>query len=478
MKTLKNTLCRIIFLTGALFCLTALGANVFAADGALDQTYTAVFDAPVNDVVVQPDGKAVAVGAFSTYKGTARAGIARINADATLDTTFNPGTGFDSTQRAVALQPDGKIVVGGEFSSYNGTTRIRVARINADGSLDTTFNPGTGANARVYALALQADGKIVIGGEFTNYNGTAVNRIARLNADGTFDSTFITGTGFDVIGVFAVKLQADGKVVAGGYFSNYNGTPRSHIVRINSNGSNDTTFNPGAGADGSVNSISVQSDGKIIIGGVFINFNNVSSPRIARLNTDGSRDSTFSVGTGYNNIVRSTALQPDGKVLVGCDCSAYNGTSFAGINRLNTNGSLDATFDSGNIINSAVLTIAQQPDGKILIGGNFTYISNTSQNYERLFRLNGPSIAPTAGLVSIGGRISARGRAVANAKIELIGTGGAIQLARSNTFGYFNFKNVEAGATYIISVSAKRYVFAPQVVWVTEDVSALSFTGQ
>ena len=119
-----------------------------------------------------------------------------------LDLTFDPGDGADSTIRSVVLQPDGKILIAGDFTSYEGTSRNHIARLNADGSLDTSFDPGTGTNDDTehdepggYPIAVQADGKILIGGHFTNYNGTARNRIARLNADGSLDPSFDPGAG-------------------------------------------------------------------------------------------------------------------------------------------------------------------------------------------------------------------------------------------------------------------------------------------
>jgi uncharacterized delta-60 repeat protein len=97
-----------------------------------------------------------------------------------LDASFNPGTGADHWVNSIALQPDGKILIGGYFDTYNGTTRNRIARLNTDGSLDASFNPGTGANDGVRSIALQPDGKILIGGLFTAYNGTGRNRVARI----------------------------------------------------------------------------------------------------------------------------------------------------------------------------------------------------------------------------------------------------------------------------------------------------------
>jgi uncharacterized delta-60 repeat protein len=137
----------------------------------------------------------------------------------------NIGTGFSTEVRAVKSQPDGKILVGGNFRLFNGTITVeRIARLNADGTLDNTFNTGTGFMGVVYSADVQPDGKILVGGSFISFNGTStVNRIARLNADGTLDNTFTTGTGFNSA-VNSVDVQPDGKILVGGGFSSFNGT--------------------------------------------------------------------------------------------------------------------------------------------------------------------------------------------------------------------------------------------------------------
>jgi len=166
----------------------------------------------------------------------------------------------------VCLQSDGKVLVAGMFTSVNGTARNRIARLHADGTLDTSFDPGSGADNAIYTLALQSDGKVVIGGGFTSYNGTGRSAIARLNMNGTLDTTFNTGSGATGGVVYTLAIQGDGKVIIGGYFTVYNGVARNYIARLNTNGLLDTGFNPGSGATGGgVVSLAVQSDGKIVI---------------------------------------------------------------------------------------------------------------------------------------------------------------------------------------------------------------------
>jgi uncharacterized delta-60 repeat protein len=356
-------------------------------DGTLDNTFNPGTGAShsIRNIALQPDGKIIIGGYFVSYNWTARRRIARLNVDGTLDNTFNPGTGANGAVNSIALQPDGKIIIGGEFISFNDTTRRRIARLNVDGTLDNTFNPGTGAGSTVHAIALQPDGKIIIGGYFIDYTGTARNRIARLNNDGTLDNTFNPGSGASDA-VYSITLQSDGKIIIGGLFLSYNWTARMRIARLNADGSLDNTFNPGTGVSGDVNSIALQPDGKIIIGGGFTSYNGTTRNSIARLNSDGTLDNTFNPGTGANGAVNSIALQPDGKIIIGGGFTLYNGTAINRIARLNSDGTLDNTFNPGTGVNGVVNSIALQPDGKIIIGGGFTLYNGTAIN--RIARLN------------------------------------------------------------------------------------------
>jgi uncharacterized delta-60 repeat protein len=348
------------------------------------------FNNSISSIEQQPDGKILVGGQFTSYNGTIANRIIRLNSDGTIDGTFNIGSGFDSDVFTIALQPDGKILAGGYFSTYNGTIANRIIRLNSDGTIDGTFNIGAGFDLPVFTIALQPDGKILLGGNFTSYNGTSSNKIIRLNSDGTIDGTFNIGNGFDNT-LLSITLQPDGKILVGGYFTTYNGITRNRIIRLNSDGTIDITFNIGDGAIfGQVQTIKTQSDGKILVGGDFQFFNNFLyySPKIVRLNSDGSVDNTFNIGSGFNSTVWSIITQLNGKILVGGYFSSYNGTIANRIIRLNSDGTIDGTFNigSGFGFNDVVRTIApQQPDGKILLGGNFTSYNGASSN--RIIRL-------------------------------------------------------------------------------------------
>jgi uncharacterized delta-60 repeat protein len=219
---------------------------------------------------------------------------------------------------ALAVQADGKVLIGGAFEAYNGVGRNRIARLNSDGSLDTGFESGAGANGSVRSIALQSNGKVIIAGSFTFYNGIPRGHIARLNPNGSLDTSFLsTGNGPNT-SVYAVAVQPDDKVLIGGIFTNYNEIPRNYIARLNSNGSLDTGFlSTGTGANGNVDVVAVQADGEILIGGAFEAYNGVGRNRIARLNPDGSLDADFNPGIGANDSVYAIVVQADGKVLIG-----------------------------------------------------------------------------------------------------------------------------------------------------------------
>ncbi|MGD9157308.1 MAG: hypothetical protein PVG39_02785 [Desulfobacteraceae bacterium] len=327
-------------------------------------------DYAVYKITIQADGKIIVGGYFTAYNGTSRNSIARLNTDGSSDATFDPGTGVmagisNGVIRAITIQADGKILIGGAFTAYNGTSRNSIARLNTDGSLDATFDPGTGANDVIWDIAIQTDGKIVIGGQFTTYNGTGRNRIVRINTDGSLDATFNPGTGANQT-ILALSIQGDGKIIAGGVFTTYNGTGRNRIVRINTDGSLDATFNPGTGANDEVYALSIQGDGKIIAGGAFTTYNGTGRNRIVRINTDGSLDATFNSGTLFSYVIQSEIIiQGDGKII-----AASSDIEFI---RLESDGSLDTSFDSGIGTNGNILALSLQADGNVIIGGLFSY---------------------------------------------------------------------------------------------------------
>ena len=280
-----------------------------------------------------------------------------------------------------AIQSDGKILMGGTFWLYDNISRPRIARLNSDGELDLNFVVGAGANDSVSVVALQSDGKIIMGGSFTQYDGITSNRIARLEQNGTLDNSFTIGTGADAA-LYKVALQTDGKILIVGNFTSFNGITRNHIARLNTDGTLDNSFNVGTGSNRLIQDVAIQSDGKIIIGGEFTSYNGVSRNFVARLNADGSLDNSFNAGTDFFPFLYSIYIQPDGKVIIGGYVSSTL-TPFNGLGRLNSDGSIDATFGP-TVVSGIVSDIIMQPDGKILIAGTEGYNDNMTNRIIRL----------------------------------------------------------------------------------------------
>jgi len=358
---------------------------------------------PVRAVVAQPDGKVVIGGGFTNVSGFPTLRVARLNPDGSVDTTFYAGIagGGGAAQPSVdalAVQPDGKILIGGQFSSVDGTIRNNVARLNIDGSLDTSFSSDhQGPNAKVNALALQPDGRILIGGRFNRVGDAARGRLARLNVDGSLDRGFAEGRAGAEATVSDIALQPDGKVLVAGYFRKFNSsekTNRSRIARVNSDGSLDLGFAEGlSGAGGKTSALALQSDGKVVVGGDFSTMNGLARANIARLNENGTIDSAFAPGlSGANDEVAAAIVQDDGKLLLGGKFTSVHSSAMHRLARLDASGALDAHFIGEPGADAYVSAFGRQADGKILVAGDFTRINGVPR--QRVARL-GPDLPDT-----------------------------------------------------------------------------------
>jgi uncharacterized delta-60 repeat protein len=368
--------------------------DAFAGSGAWDQTYApTVSNGAVYAMALQANGELVIGGAFTTVDfSSSRYHLARLYSDGSLDSTFfATGSGVNSTIWSLAVQTDGRIVIGGDFTSINGTTRTRIARLNANGTVDGSFLPTNTINGSVLALAVQTNNAVIIGGNFSQ--GTFPSYNARLNADGTTDTSF---SSYPNGAVYAIAIQTDGKIVIGGAFTTVNGANRYRIARLNTDGSLDNTFQNGlAGASSNVRCIQIQGDGKILIGGDFTTVNGSYRNYVARLNTDGSVDNGFGNSAagvlGAGSPVYSLAVQPDNNIVVGGTFTSYNSVNMSHVARIYPDGTRDTTFTNFGI-NNTVETLAIQSDGGILVGGLFTTINNT--NWPYLGRLYGNLYPP------------------------------------------------------------------------------------
>ncbi|MCW5948863.1 MAG: VCBS repeat-containing protein [Pyrinomonadaceae bacterium] len=416
-------------------------------DGSLDTAYNPNPNAGVQAIGFS-GAKLVVVGSFSNIGGGASGGIARLNYDGTNDGTFTAAVSGAAT---IAEQADGKILIGGSFVTVGGQTRTRLARFNTDGTLDSGFAPVI--DNSVFGITIQKDGKILIAGQFQNVNGQARWSFARLNIDGSNDANFNVNPAYPGAGgtAYTSAVQADGKIIVGGNFTLYGGSTivRNRIVRLKANGDVDTTFSPDL--DAAVLKVVVQPNDKIILCGSFTTLNGVSRTYTARLNRNGTPDTGFAGST--NAQVYDATLYQDGRIFIGGDFTSVNGfpsynraarlypdgrletdmvTTFAGsppaemlalpngmtliaggftsvggaarqgLARVGWTGANDTSFANPQITGGWASALAVQPDGRYLVGGDFTAAGGTSQGKLARFSTSGVIDGSFAPVISFG----------------------------------------------------------------------------
>ena len=395
-------------LTAALAVLSLTAApSALATPGDLDSTFgsggialTPVgSDDYVRDLAVQADGKIIAAGASSADGTTYRFALARHNADGSLDPTFGSGgkvvtsLGTSAMIHAVALQPDGKIVVGGRVYS-GGSSDFAVARYTSAGALDTTFGTGgvvttaIGNDSTAWDLGLEPDGRIVVAGQ-ARVTGRQRVALARYTSAGALDASFGTsgrttltlGTG-DAY-AYGLARQADGRlVVAGG--ADDNGVAKFAVARFGTDGALDPSFGTGGsvlsaiGFGSTANSILVDPDGRLVVGGMSVGF--TTRFAVVRYTANGAFDGSFSTNgvayaqPGFTAFANSLARQSDGRLLVAGQVVGSSGQRFA-LSRFNADGSTDTGFGTGGSVTTAIgstgeaFKVAMQADDRILVGG-------------------------------------------------------------------------------------------------------------
>ncbi|MCU0426076.1 MAG: T9SS type A sorting domain-containing protein [Candidatus Kapabacteria bacterium] len=297
----------------------------------------------VNAMVELPDGRLLLGGQFAAFNGANVHGVIRLQANGDIDTTFSTPEGTEFMQRsveAIAVQSNGGIIIGGLLRNYNGVTVPNFARLRTDGTLDSAFNValGQGFNGVVRSIAILPDGKMLVAGGFTGFNGENVGCIVRLNANGTLDNSFRRNvSGF----ASAMTVQRNGSILVGGFLSGMaSGTNIGNIVRVLPEGDIDTAFARaiGTGASSAVRAIIVLNDDKILLAGNFSRFNGQETGRLMRLNPDGTVDTRFqdAVGQGADDDVSTLAVQTNGLLLLGGLFSNFNNQNFPNFLRLST----------------------------------------------------------------------------------------------------------------------------------------------
>lgn len=476
------------------------------ADGSRDTSFSApYFAGTIFSFAVLNDGKILVGGDYTGVNGYTTGRICRLNANGTVDYTFNPGSnglttasGFNGRVKKIKVLNNGNILVGGDFTSYNNITGInRYVQLTSNGAVESSFNAGTGFNNGVYDIAVQTNGKILVAGAFTNYNNTSVKNMVSLETNGTLDSSFnnnVTGF-FNSVNVIEIQPN-DNKIIIGGNFTDINGnSSNNYVARLNTNGSLDNTFTC-TGINGPVNSLALQADDKILIGGTFTGFSSNFYGRLARLNTngtpdtsfinanitdnvntilltnnkivagtfgyvylnnDGSKDTNYRNYAGFNSYVNTNIFQNDGKLLVGGFFTQYKNKTQNRLIRFNSDLSVDTGFNIGTGFNDQVKVIAVQPDNKILVGGNFNSYNNV--NCGRIVRLNADgTLDNTFNGININWNVYDI-KVLSNEEILVCGDGGVKKLSKFGAIDAgFNASTITMGITMHVQNTGKILV--------------------
>jgi len=362
--------------------LLVIPLAVGAQSGALDNTFDpgAGVDQSVYSIAVQKDSNIVIGGSFSTFNSAPRTNVARLTTSGGLDPGFDPGGAVGSSfpyLNVVGIQPSGQVLLG---CSFTGVVSTNLGRLNTNGAVDTAFT--FKSDDTINALAVQTNGAMVVGGFFAEVGGAARTGLALLSGDGLLDPMFnpvFKGELFP--SVFGMALQKDGKIIVGGSFTNVSGVTTTNLVRLNTDGTPDTGFKQVSFGSGQLSSaiyaVAVDGQGRILAGGDFGTVNGLVRSNLVRFNRDGTVDGSFNSAAGTDAAINSIVTQTDGKVLVGGYFTLVNGTPRNFVARLNSNGTLDTTFDPGSGPDAVVYSLAAQADGNLLVGGSFTHFDGS-----------------------------------------------------------------------------------------------------
>ena len=253
---------------------------------------------------------------------------------------------------AMAELPGGRVVLGGRFQTSHGLPRRNIVIVGADGNVDPSFNPGSGFDGSVRSVAVVDGKQILVGGDFSTYNGTPAPGVALLKLDGS-RSTLMAAP--DVNQIRWVAADSNGLYI-GGFFNNVGGVPRRNLARYKMDGKLDMAFNASTGANGIVNGGGLQSDGSAIIVGNFTSYNGVTRNRVARIRPNGQLDTTFDPLGGANKEVFALKMIEDGRMVITGSFDSFAGQASNGTMRLLPSGKCDPTIKPSGLTVDTIQT--------------------------------------------------------------------------------------------------------------------------
>lgn len=426
---MKSTFAAIVVFAVSLVSAAAIATPAVAlpSTGYLDQSFnqggSGFPSGYVQATAVQPDGKILVGGSSTTYNGSTIGLLTRLNTDGSIDPSFNTGTAFAQSTggvpsiQSILVLPDGSILVAGNFLRYNsGTNNVtQLVKLSATGVLDTTFVSNLGVvSGVVMRLTLLSTGDIVVGGQMVSVGGVTIGGIFKINPSGQVNTAFNSniGTGFTLGGgsgaltvLGCVELANNNLMIVGTSLNRLNGIAIGNIAEIQTDGTPVSAVNTelGTGANDTITRIIKQSTGKVVIAGWFSSLKGVTTGRIARLNADGTVDTTFNQsGVGFNGRVDVIALDANDKIIVGTNgvSPTFNGSQVSQLLKLSADGSIDSSFVGAVAGAGSVGVITPETGGDIYVGGSFATYQSVAVNRFMRLTVAPPSISPGSQNVS------------------------------------------------------------------------------
>lgn len=367
----------------------------------IDPTFTTGVgaDNEILKTLLLPDGKIIAYGSFNNYNNLPKKNFVRLNNNGTIDPTFDCGTSFNQLPQhkinCMTYQADGKLLIGGRFTDFNGVNCKNIIRLNNDGSVDLTFNSSVGFNEEVNVIKTQSNNKIIVGGYFTSFGNDSCRNLARLNSNGQYDNSFQNGTGFLNTGSYGTNIYdlivtTTDSIFAGGFFYYYNGKISKNIIKLSPNGNLDTMYTNGNGFNGAVFRILLQEDKKLFCFGHFNSYKNTPILNGARIDKNGNLDSGFQFNPLLFNVnMNDVQVNNKNQYLYSANISPnYFINKLCRTDSLGVDDSLN--FKTGIAFGTGTVNaISIQPDSKIIAAGNFlSYRGSTCNKITRLIETN------------------------------------------------------------------------------------------
>ncbi len=345
-----------------------------------DATNSSIFG-----IATQSDGKVLIGGSHTTYSGITSCGVTRLNLDGSLDNSFDVGSA--TSVNTIGVQSDGSIIAGGNFTTWSGQSCNRLMRLCSDGSIHPDWSIGTGFDSSICCVKILDDDKILVGGDFTTWSGLGYSKFMKLCCDGNRDTAFEVGSGFDST-VMSINTTATGSILVGGYFTTYSGATHNYLIKLCSDGAIDPNFEDYSVSGFSINLSAAfimdaveLPDNNLAVVGSFDDFSGVTTNAIVGLTSTGRYNPTFDVGVGLSSTGAGRELCVESnKLYVGGDMLTYSGGSVGrALIRLNyTDASLDTSFDIGTGFNNDIFSLGFDSYGNILAGGQFTSFDGDS----------------------------------------------------------------------------------------------------